>query len=182
MDTVAVILIAVGVAALLLLIGGLAATRRRDAAGAADYSRHVAAADQALAQARAVRAGKAVLCEKPIDLDITRVDACRAAIGALTERVMLGFNRRFDPSFADIRARVQAGDDVVLLGLLERHERLVDGLLVHLVREVLREGATVQLVLAGAGDEPDADDGLLAAADGLDEVGGDGHWETCFSS
>ena len=29
--------------------------------------------------------GKAVLCEKPIDLDITRVDACRAAIGALAD-------------------------------------------------------------------------------------------------
>jgi hypothetical protein len=38
---------------------------------------------------------------------------------------------------------------------------------VHLVREVLLEGLAVQGELAGAGDEPDADDGLLAAADGL---------------
>lgn len=59
---------------------------------------------------RAVRAGKAVLCEKPIDLDLARVDACRADIGELTDRVMVGFNRRFDPSFADIRARVSAGE------------------------------------------------------------------------
>ena len=59
---------------------------------------------------RAVRAGKAVLCEKPIDLDLARVDACRAEIGALADRVMVGFNRRFDPSFADIRARVAAGE------------------------------------------------------------------------
>ncbi|HEU5483402.1 MAG TPA: inositol 2-dehydrogenase [Microlunatus sp.] len=58
----------------------------------------------------AVRAGKAVLCEKPIDLDLTRVDACRAEIGELTDRVMVGFNRRFDPSFADIRNRVAAGE------------------------------------------------------------------------
>ncbi|MGZ8749773.1 MAG: inositol 2-dehydrogenase [Pseudonocardia sp.] len=65
---------------------------------------------------RAVDAGKAVLCEKPIDLDITRVDACRAAIRALADRVMLGFNRRFDPSFAEIRARVQAGE----IGTLEQ--------------------------------------------------------------
>jgi myo-inositol 2-dehydrogenase/D-chiro-inositol 1-dehydrogenase len=64
----------------------------------------------------AVRAGKAVLCEKPIDLDIARVDACRAAIGGLADRVMLGFNRRFDPSFADIRARVAAGE----IGALEQ--------------------------------------------------------------
>jgi myo-inositol 2-dehydrogenase/D-chiro-inositol 1-dehydrogenase len=66
--------------------------------------------------ARAVRAGKAVLCEKPIDLDIARVDACRAEIGALADRVMVGFNRRFDPSFRDIRARVEAGE----LGPLEQ--------------------------------------------------------------
>lgn len=64
----------------------------------------------------AVRAGKAVLCEKPIDLDIARVDACRAAVGPLADRVMLGFNRRFDPSFADIRARVAAGE----IGTLEQ--------------------------------------------------------------
>jgi hypothetical protein len=57
MDTVAIILIAVGVVALLLVVGGLVVTRRRDAAGAADYSRHVAAADQALAQARAADRG-----------------------------------------------------------------------------------------------------------------------------
>ncbi|MCE3551510.1 inositol 2-dehydrogenase [Pseudonocardia sp. RS11V-5] len=59
---------------------------------------------------RAVREGKAVLCEKPIDLDLARVDACRAEIGALTDRVMVGFNRRFDPSFRDIRTRVAAGE------------------------------------------------------------------------
>jgi myo-inositol 2-dehydrogenase/D-chiro-inositol 1-dehydrogenase len=65
---------------------------------------------------RAVRAGKAVLCEKPIDLDLARVDACRADIGALADRVMLGFNRRFDPSFRDIRSRVTAGE----IGTLEQ--------------------------------------------------------------
>ena len=59
---------------------------------------------------RALRADKAVLCEKPIDLDLARVDACRAEIGDLAARVMVGFNRRFDPSFADIRARVSAGE------------------------------------------------------------------------
>jgi myo-inositol 2-dehydrogenase / D-chiro-inositol 1-dehydrogenase len=65
---------------------------------------------------RAVRAGKAVLCEKPIDLDLGRVDACRAEIGALADRVMVGFNRRFDPSFGDIRRRVAAGE----IGTLEQ--------------------------------------------------------------
>jgi myo-inositol 2-dehydrogenase / D-chiro-inositol 1-dehydrogenase len=58
----------------------------------------------------AVRAGRAVLCEKPIDLDIARVDACWAEIGAREPAVMVGFNRRFDPSFREIHDRVQAGD------------------------------------------------------------------------
>jgi myo-inositol 2-dehydrogenase / D-chiro-inositol 1-dehydrogenase len=57
-----------------------------------------------------------VLCEKPIDLDLSRVDACRAEIGPLAERVMVGFNRRFDPSFRDIRTRVAAGE----IGALEQ--------------------------------------------------------------
>jgi myo-inositol 2-dehydrogenase / D-chiro-inositol 1-dehydrogenase len=57
-----------------------------------------------------------VLCEKPIDLDIARVDAYRAEIGPLVDRVMVGFNRRFDPSFHDIRARVEAGE----IGTLEQ--------------------------------------------------------------
>ncbi|MDO5627599.1 MAG: inositol 2-dehydrogenase [Mobilicoccus sp.] len=59
---------------------------------------------------RAVEAGKWVLCEKPIDLDLDRVDACRARIGDLERKVMVGFNRRFDPTFADIQARVVAGE------------------------------------------------------------------------
>ncbi len=59
---------------------------------------------------RAARAGKAVFCEKPIDLDIARVEACWAEIGPLNPLVMLGFNRRFDPSFRALRGRVLAGE------------------------------------------------------------------------
>lgn len=59
---------------------------------------------------RAVEAGKWVLCEKPIDLDLDRVDACRERLGAATDKVMVGFNRRFDASFADVQARVAAGE------------------------------------------------------------------------
>jgi myo-inositol 2-dehydrogenase / D-chiro-inositol 1-dehydrogenase len=64
----------------------------------------------------AARAGKAVLCEKPIDLDLARVDACWAAIKDLGVTVMVGFNRRFDPSFAEVRNRVAAGE----IGRLEQ--------------------------------------------------------------
>ena len=65
---------------------------------------------------RSAKAGKAVLCEKPIDLDIARVDACWAEIGKLDPVVMVGFNRRFDPSFKALRDRLQAGE----IGKLEQ--------------------------------------------------------------
>ena len=63
-----------------------------------------------------VQAGKAVLCEKPIDLDLARVDACWADIKDLDATVMVGFNRRFDPSFVEMRDRVAKGE----IGRLEQ--------------------------------------------------------------
>ena len=59
---------------------------------------------------RAVDGGIPVLCEKPIDLDIARVEALRPKIAASGVPVALGFNRRFDPAFASARARVAAGE------------------------------------------------------------------------
>ena len=54
--------------------------------------------------------GKAVLVEKPVDLDIARVDACLRAVGAAADRVVVAFNRRFDPSFAAVRNRLDDGE------------------------------------------------------------------------
>ncbi|BCW84039.1 inositol 2-dehydrogenase [Paenarthrobacter ureafaciens] len=65
---------------------------------------------------RAMSQGVAALCEKPIDLDIDRVLACRDAIRGNNTPLMLGFNRRFDPNFAAIQARVSAGE----IGRLEQ--------------------------------------------------------------
>src|SRR3984893_9331856 len=56
------------------------------------------------------QAGKVVLCEKPIDLDLARVDACWEDIKGLNAAVMVGFNRRFDPTFAEMRERVAGGE------------------------------------------------------------------------
>lgn len=58
----------------------------------------------------AVKAGKKVLCEKPIDLSLERVDECWAQIKDLDPTVMIGFNRRFDPSFRAAHARLAAGE------------------------------------------------------------------------
>jgi myo-inositol 2-dehydrogenase/D-chiro-inositol 1-dehydrogenase len=58
----------------------------------------------------AVTAGKAVLTEKPVDLDLARVDECLAAIAGSEHRAQVGFNRRFDPSVAEVLGRVKRGD------------------------------------------------------------------------
>ena len=58
---------------------------------------------------KSAKAGKAILCEKPIDLDLARVDQCWKEIGSLKPLVMIGFNRRFDPSFKALRDRIQDG-------------------------------------------------------------------------
>ena len=56
---------------------------------------------------RAVAAGKAVFCEKPIDLDLARA---RAAAPALADaRLLLAFNRRFDPNFQALKAKLDSG-------------------------------------------------------------------------
>ena len=55
------------------------------------------------------RAGKAVFCEKPIDLNIERVRACLDVIKETGGKVMLGFNRRFDPHFAAVRKAIDEG-------------------------------------------------------------------------
>jgi len=60
--------------------------------------------------ARAAQAGKAVLCEKPIHLDIAEVDRCKAAIASASAPIQIGFNRRFDPGHTALAKAVQSGD------------------------------------------------------------------------
>jgi myo-inositol 2-dehydrogenase/D-chiro-inositol 1-dehydrogenase len=59
--------------------------------------------DQALS---AAATGKAIFCEKPLDLDLSRA---RSAAPQLSRAKMLvGFNRRFDPHFAALKARIDS--------------------------------------------------------------------------
>ncbi len=58
----------------------------------------------------AIAAGKAVLCEKPIDLSLARVNACAAAIGQTTIPIQIGFNRRYDPGHSAARSALLAGE------------------------------------------------------------------------
>lgn len=58
----------------------------------------------------AALAGKAVFCEKPIHLDIARVDECARVVRAAGITVQIGFNRRFDPSHAAVREAAGGGE------------------------------------------------------------------------
>ncbi|WP_439562832.1 inositol 2-dehydrogenase [Roseinatronobacter sp.] len=58
---------------------------------------------------RFCRMGKAVFCEKPVDLDAGRVRDCLRVVDETGGRVMLGFNRRFDPDFVALKAAIDAG-------------------------------------------------------------------------
>jgi myo-inositol 2-dehydrogenase / D-chiro-inositol 1-dehydrogenase len=58
---------------------------------------------------RFARAGKAIFCEKPIDLNVDRVKACMKVVADTKAKLMVGFNRRFDPHFIAVRAAIDAG-------------------------------------------------------------------------
>ena len=59
---------------------------------------------------RAAAAGKAIFCEKPVDLDVERARACAAAVNKAGVTCMIGFQRRFDPTFAALKQRLDAGE------------------------------------------------------------------------
>jgi myo-inositol 2-dehydrogenase/D-chiro-inositol 1-dehydrogenase len=58
----------------------------------------------------AARAGKAIFCEKPIDMSVDNIRACIEVVEETDVPFLTGFNRRFDPNFAALRARIGAGD------------------------------------------------------------------------
>lgn len=65
-------------------------------------------ADHLLAAAE-TGAGRAIFCEKPIDLDLDRARAVVDRLDRTGARVLIGFNRRFDPHFAALGSRLAAG-------------------------------------------------------------------------
>jgi myo-inositol 2-dehydrogenase/D-chiro-inositol 1-dehydrogenase len=71
---------------------------------------------------RGAKAGKAVFCEKPVDLSSARIETCLAEVERAGTPLMIGFNRRFDPNFASLRRRLADGEvgDVELVTILSR--------------------------------------------------------------
>jgi len=58
----------------------------------------------------AAEAGKQIFCEKPIALDLAKIDRTLAAVEQAGVKLQIGFNRRFDPNFIRMREAVAGGE------------------------------------------------------------------------
>lgn len=70
----------------------------------------------------AARAGKAIFCEKPIDMSADRIRDCIKVVGETGVPFMTAFNRRFDTNFANVGAQIRAGNigNVEIVTILSR--------------------------------------------------------------
>jgi myo-inositol 2-dehydrogenase/D-chiro-inositol 1-dehydrogenase len=59
---------------------------------------------------RAAASGKAIFCEKPVDLALDRARRCAEAVERAGVTCLIGFQRRYDPTFAAAKARLDAGE------------------------------------------------------------------------
>ena len=71
---------------------------------------------------KAARAGKGIFCEKPVDLSSDRIRDCIKVVEETGVPFFTAFNRRFDPNFAALQARIAEGDigQVELVTILSR--------------------------------------------------------------
>ncbi len=58
----------------------------------------------------AAEAGKHIFCEKPIDLDLGKIDGALTAVEKSGVLLQVGFNRRFDSNFRRVREAIQSGE------------------------------------------------------------------------
>ena len=64
----------------------------------------------------AVKYKKAIFCEKPLDLDIKKIENCKKKIKKFNPKIQLGFNRRYDPGHGDLKKKLLNGK----IGKLEK--------------------------------------------------------------
>ncbi|AHD10504.1 inositol 2-dehydrogenase [Phaeobacter gallaeciensis] len=71
---------------------------------------------------QAAAAGKAIFCEKPVDMSADRIRDCQKAVTDAGVAFLTAFNRRFDPNFANLQQRLRAGEigDVEIVSILSR--------------------------------------------------------------
>ena len=67
-------------------------------------------------------AGKAIFCEKPVDMSADRIRACISVVEDADVAFLTALNRRFDPSFANMQTRIRAGEigEVEMVTILSR--------------------------------------------------------------
>jgi myo-inositol 2-dehydrogenase / D-chiro-inositol 1-dehydrogenase len=53
--------------------------------------------------------GKAIMCEKPVSLSVDMIHETLKVVDKNKSTLMIGFNRRFDPNFAELEARLRKG-------------------------------------------------------------------------
>ncbi len=58
----------------------------------------------------AAESGKQIFCEKPVDLDLARARECADAVKRAGVTCLIGFQRRYDPTFAALKSRIQKGE------------------------------------------------------------------------
>ena len=58
----------------------------------------------------ASNAGKAIMCEKPVSLSVKAIEETLKVVEKNKSTLMIGFNRRFDPNFAEVEKRIRRGD------------------------------------------------------------------------
>ena len=70
----------------------------------------------------ACQAGKAIFCEKPLDLDLERAESCAREVASAGVPFQIGFHRRFDPSHSALRQALDDGDvgDIELVCITNR--------------------------------------------------------------
>ncbi|WP_288426891.1 inositol 2-dehydrogenase [uncultured Agrobacterium sp.] len=70
----------------------------------------------------ASKAGKHILCEKPVSLSVDRINQCLDVVEKNKSTLMIGFNRRFDPNFSTVESRLRRGDvgDIEIVTIISR--------------------------------------------------------------
>ena len=70
----------------------------------------------------AARAGKAIFCEKPLDADPGKAEACAREVEAAGVPFQIGFHRRYDPHYRGLRQAVASGEvgEVALMRIVAR--------------------------------------------------------------
>ncbi|HEY3555226.1 MAG TPA: Gfo/Idh/MocA family oxidoreductase, partial [Casimicrobiaceae bacterium] len=58
----------------------------------------------------AAKARKPIFCEKPVDLSLERARICAEAVRAAGVPCVIGFQRRYDPTFASLKRRIEEGE------------------------------------------------------------------------